>query len=397
MATLRPLPAEARQILALARTDRAAAREALSKQPLETQVRLVCETPVKRRAELLSLAEEPEKLIPALPPAELCYTAKAVGLEDAGWLLEHATPSQIAACVDLDTWRDLVPDRARFGEWVRAFADAGEEALLRASHAVDIELLVLHLRWRITPIQKPGDEGWSPPPGAQTLDGQFYVVANYPSDDLEDLLTMLRVLFQQDYWFYFRRLQGAIWELDTETEEWALRWRSGRLQDLGFPPWEEAMRIYGYLRPEQRSELAARDQIHPVGEWPLPVWMPSTLADVGSEHALFRAIAALPEDERRPLLYSFIALANAVAVADRMPLGDSETLPAAIDKAARGASVGLEFLERVRAVDATEVLRRTSLERLFRIGVSEDRFLGPPAGTLGDEDRPPDAAVDVGG
>ena len=82
--------------------------------------------------------------------------------------------------------------------------------------------------------------------------------------------------------------------------------------------------------------------------------------------SLFRALAALPEAERRPLLYAFLALANRVAVADELPLGDAETLPRATEKAARLASLGLAYVASERGVEPAEVLRRTPLERLFR-------------------------------
>jgi hypothetical protein len=379
MSSLRPLPQKARRILELARADRAAAREAFSKQPLDAQVELVCETPVSRRAELLDLAAEPERLVPALPPAELCFTVKAVGLDDAGWILEHAAPEQIATCVDLDAWGDLAPDRARLGEWLTAFADAGEEALLRAVGALDFELLTLALQSRVQVLLQPSDDDWTPPPGAVTLDGQFHLLARDEEDDLADVVDLLRLLFQRDYWVYFRLVQAVLAESEADTEEWALRWRSGRLQDLGFPPWEEAMRVYGWLPPEQRAQLGEPGRLHAVGEWPLPIWMPRLPAGAARDPLLFRALADVPESERRALLFAFLALANAVAVADRLPLGDAETLPAAIDKAARVASAGLAHVGSARGLEPAEVLRRTTLERLFRVGASLDPSVAPPA------------------
>jgi hypothetical protein len=223
---------------------------------IEAQTALICEAPVSRRSELIELAPEPERLIPALPPAELCFTAKAVGLHDAGWLMEHATTEQIAVCLDLDTWQDFVPDRSKLDEWLEAFADSGDETLLRSTRAMDMELLVLHMKSRIS--------------------------------------VLLRTLFQNDYWVYFRLLQGVIWELVPETEESALRWRTGRLQDLGFPSWEESMRIYGFIRPEARSELPERERYREVGEWPLPIWMPNLPVQSNAEQSIFRAIAELP-------------------------------------------------------------------------------------------------------
>lgn len=335
---------------------------------LDEQVALVCDSPIARRAELLDLATEPERLIPALPPAELVFVAKSVGIGDAGWLLAHASPEQIRTCFDLDAWRGDFPDLGRQAEWLRSVAEAGDDALLRAIHATDLELLVLQVQARATVFLKASDDDWSPPPGALTLDGQFHLLPRRTTDDLEEIMGMLEALFQQDYWLYFRLLQGAIWETASDAEEWALRWRSGRLQDLGFPPPDEAKRIYAWVHQERLAELPEATTGPEVGEWPLPVWLPS-LPVVGDEaHALFRALARLTEPERRPRLYAFLALANRVAVADGLPLGDAETLPVALEKAAVMASRGLVFLARQHGLEPSEVLRRISIERLFRVG-----------------------------
>jgi hypothetical protein len=381
MAALPTLSPQVRRILQLSRDDPAAARDAMAALGIEAQTALVCEAPVARRSELIELAPEPERLIPALPPAELCFTAKAVGLHDAGWLMEHATAEQIAVCLDLDAWQDFVPDRSKLDEWLEAFADSGEETLLRSTRALDLELLVLHMKSRISVLLKPNEDGWVAPAHARTIDGQLYFFALHEKDDLAEVESLLRTLFQNDYWVYFRLLQGVIWELVPETEESALRWRTGRLQDLGFPTWEESMRIYGFIRPEARSELPEGGRYREVGEWPLPIWMPNLPVQTSAEQSIFRAIAELPEEERRPHLYAFLALANRIAVAERMPLGDVETIPRAIERAAEVTSRGLDYLSRENATDLPEVLSRVTFERLFRVGynLTENGQDEPPA------------------
>jgi hypothetical protein len=377
MASPAPVPAEVQRLLDLARRDRGAASRALAGLPLSGQVELVCETPVRLRGRLLELLPAPELVIPELPEAELCFTAKAIGLADAGWVLEHATDEQLVAAVDLDAWRGAAPDPASLADWLGAFGEAGPETLVRAARAIDPELLVLGLKDRIEVWLKPAGEDVEPPPGSRSLEGQFHFRARREGDDLADVETLLRSLFESDYWLYFRLLQGVIWELPSETEEWAARWRSGRLEDLGFPSWDEAMRIYGYVRPDRRAELPADERPFEVGEWPLPVWLPRLPAAGEATHSLFRAIAKLGDEERRACFYAFVALANRVAVADRLPLGDAESIPAALEKAAAVASRGLDHVAAANRLDPTDVLRRVSLPRLFRVGASLDPAAHP--------------------
>jgi hypothetical protein len=165
-------------------------------------------------------------------------------------------------------------------------------------------------------------------------------------------------------------MQGIVHELDIVNEEWALRWRTGRLEDLGFPPWDHAMEIYHFVRREDRTAISKEATSLEVGEWHLPVWMPSLPASADHQHLLFRTLAQLDESERRSALYAFIALANKVAVADRMELSDAESTPIAIDKAADFASAGLEFISTKLGLNAADVLRRVPLQRLFSVGAN---------------------------
>jgi hypothetical protein len=374
----RPLPPPpVRSLLKLARADRSAARSELEKLSLDERVEVVCEAPIGRRSEILDLVPDCELVIARLPEAELCFTVKQVGLADAAPILECATDAQLVACFDLDAWGDDVPDRQRLSQWIEALAEAGEQTLIRGARAIDPESLVLFLKDRIDVVLKPsGDDSWQPPPAAQTLEGQFYFAAWREGDDLARVAELLHVLFQHDYWLYYRMMQGVIWELEAETEEWALRWRTGRLMDLGFPPREEAISIYARVRPEDRAslpELGPGAQPLDVGEWHLPVWMPQLPVETDARHLLFRAAAKLGEAERRHFFYAFLGLANAVAVADRLPLGDADSIPNAIDKAASIASRGLEYIANANPLDPVEILQRTPLERLFRVGASLER------------------------
>ena len=363
---------KARGILDLARRDRRAAEQALANLSLDAQVAVFCEAPAGRRAALLELMPEPEKLIPSIPEAELCFAVKAAGLSDASWILEYATPAQIVAGVDLDGWNGLEMDLEAVERWITTLAAAGEATLIRGAHALDPELIVLYMRDRIDVYLDPKDEEWQPPEGAQTLEGQFYLVARRKDDDIAPLLKMLHALFSADYWLYFRMMQGVVWELESDLQEWSLRWRTGRLEDLGFPSWDESMRMYGYIRPERRGDLPDGPNPLDVEAWDFPVWIPELPAARAGGHLLFRAAAELDEEERRAFFYAFVSAANKVAVADSMPLGDPETLPLAIQRLARTASRGLEYIADANQLAAVEVLRRATLERLFRVGTALD-------------------------
>jgi len=363
--------APARHLLKLAQEDRRAARAVVAGMTLDEQVAAVCEAPLAMRSRVLDLCPEPEAVIPRLPEAELCFLCKAVGVSDASAMLAYATQEQIVACIDLDAWRGLLPDVRKLDGWMAALAEAGDPTLLRAAQAMDAEMLALFLRDHIAVDLKPsGDEDWQPPEGGQTIDGQFWFVARRDEDDLAVLERLLQVLFQGDYWLYFRMMQSVVEEGRTEIEEWALRWRTGRLEDLGFPSWDRSMHIYGHLRPDRLAEIPIESRDIEYAAWQLPVWITDLPVAADSRHALFRAAGQLDTEGRAAFFYAFLALANKIAVADRRDLGDAETLPDAIEKAAGVASRGLEHLARENGLDLTDALRRVPLDRLFRVGVN---------------------------
>jgi len=384
---------DARELVRRAQRDRRQASADLARLDLDQQVAAVCEAPVAQRGLLLELMPEPEAVIPRLPPAELCFTAKAMGRQEAGWLLEYATTEQLGAVFDLDAWSGIDPDPRALDTWLGALVEAGDQATLRAARTVDPELLVLHLRHKAAVHLKPGDDpDWEPPDGGETLDGQFYLVARDAGDDLSSVMRTLQTLFQEDYWLYFRLLQGVIWELEPELEEWARRWRTGRLEELGFPAWEDAMRIYGFVREEERAHLPEQDRALHFEDWRLPVWIPRLPAGLDGRLSLFRAVAELGAEERRAFFYGFVAMANKVAVADRLPLGDAETLPNAIGKAAEVMSEGLDHIARATGRSEGEVLRRAGLERLYRVGASLDPARTHPDPLPLDDDEPAESA-----
>ena len=317
MDTKTELTPQVRELVRLAQTEAKTARAAMDRLSVEEQVAVVCQTPLAMRVRVLNLAENPEALVPLIPEAELCFTCKAIGLDDASWLIAQATPQQLVACVDLDAWKGLTPDIGKLDIWMASIVEAGEEAIFTAASSFDPEVLALYLRAHADVELKPsGDEDWQPPEGGLTLEGQFYVIARKKNDEIAALMRVLRVLFEKDYWLYFRLMHSVREESLVEVQEWALRWRSGRLEDLGFPSWDRAMRIYGILRPTQWADLPEDPHIVDSGNWDLPVWITDLPTARESGHSLFLAVSQLDEEERARFFFAFIALANQVAVAD---------------------------------------------------------------------------------
>jgi hypothetical protein len=349
-------------LLRLARTRRDAAREQLRALSEAEQARACLELRPEVRSEFLMLLDHPEAIVPLLPDAEVCMTIRSGGMSDGAWLLELATPAQTQACFDLDCWRGTDLDPARTSEWVDALVEAGPETLARAVQETDAEVWVLLVR-SLAEVVVTGREE-IPPDGAVTVDGMVHFVPHEGSDpaQIQQLAKTLAHLCPGEYW---RLVYGALFESPSEIEEYALRWRSGRLADLGFPEREQALRVYARLHPEEAPELdvsAPPAALVPTGT--LPRELRGSL--VGE------ALRKLSPERAGEVLGYVLAVANALAIADDLVLSDPDAVPRALEKSVRGIDAGLRELARLRSRAPEEVLDRTPPLELFRVGATLD-------------------------
>ncbi len=85
-----------------------------------------------------------------------------------------------------------------------------------------------------------------PGPYDEVLANELYRVAFIDPDSPvnERVVEFLRVLRLADLDMYHRLMQEAMWAQESDLEEWAYRWRTGRLQDEGIPNYYEALEAY---------------------------------------------------------------------------------------------------------------------------------------------------------
>jgi len=356
-------------LLRLARGDRAAAVARLRELAPEELAAACQELRAESRAEFLMLVPRPEEVVPLLAEAELVQTVRAGGMSDAAWLLELATPEQRLACFDLDCWTAQQPALPRVHEWLDALIEAGRPTLVRALEEMDLELLILALRaeTRVAVVAKEEEapEGWFTPDG----------VVHFGIADAESphrVHEIVQSLFEQSPALYWRLVYGLLFEPTPECEEDALRWRTNRLADLGFPDREQAMRVYRPLRADKVEERPAHEgSAALVRAIALPQKLRGSL--------LGEALTALPLERAADVLGYVLGVANALAVADGLSLSDSDSVPRALEKAVRGIDAGLRELAGARGQSPEQVLDRTAPLDLFRVGATRDPALRPPA------------------
>jgi hypothetical protein len=320
----------------------------------------------KQRLDLILDARNPRALVRALPADELYLTVREIGLGDAVALVQLASPAQFRAFVDLDAWtRDgFQPRRAL--PWLRA-ARAGAQLEPRAAArwarklaGLDREVLYLVLRdaLRLHDLEADPDPEIHSDRFMRTPEGKF--VVEFAVDGTEYLAVrgVLDDLYAEDAFAATRLLSSIRWDLPSELEETALRWRTGRLADLGIPTLEEALSWFA-RPPRGPASHAAAPPARPPG---------FLLATLARGSLLDRAVARLDEAERVAVEAQVVAAANAVLVADGVDPADADAVRAAFESARGYLDLGLGRLAGGDDARAAEVLAATPVKRVFQEG-----------------------------
>ena len=153
------------------------------------------------------------------------------------------------ALVDLGAWKRDSLDPHGLLEWIRAARGDDAESLLRKVHGLDIELLESMLR-TFTVVH---DLEETPDPHVEgvtldSADGRYRVEMKVEGPEQAALRALLLDLMAEDPFAFSRLLEALRWEVPTEMEEAALRFRWARLSDLGFPDPEAAAGLYAAIR-----------------------------------------------------------------------------------------------------------------------------------------------------
>jgi hypothetical protein len=338
-----------------------------------------------------ALVELPDaaRVIPTLPIQDLYYTIKDIGLADSHDLLALASPAQVRGFLDLDVWDGdrIVEERLR--EWLDLLIDLGPDRLSRSVHGLDSELpslwLALHTRiYDLSLGEAPTDDISNPL--VPTPDRFFLLEITASGESARTCERLIDHLYRADPDLARRVVQGAKWELPSELEEQSYRWRRGRMADMGFVDYYEALEIYRYLDPQsvtvgEGSSGRARGAS---AEEPAAGALPAPFVDPLAGDSFFHQAAARIEAESRiaTLHAELVELANRVMAADKIDPADPAAARDALSRALSYLSIGLEYISRGDIAIATTGLSTVAPVRLLRVGVSLTLTLGRLANTL---------------
>jgi hypothetical protein len=319
----------------------------------------------KKRLDLILGARRPQALVRALPPDELYLAIREIGLGDAAALVQLASADQFKVFLDLAAWsRDGFEPRKAL-PWLRA-ARSGAHLDPKAAArwegklaALDREVLYLALRssLHIIDLEQDPDPEIASDRFMRTPEGKFVIEFLVEGMDYLAVKGLLDDLYAEDPFAATRLLSSLRWDLPSELEESALRWRTGRLADLGYPTVAEA--LSWFARPPKATAHPAAPPSRPPGFF---------LATLSSGSLLDRAVDALPPEDRDEVEGQVVAAANAVLVADAIDPADPDAVRGAFESARGTLDLGLDLLSGGDPAKAAAALAATPVKRIFQEG-----------------------------
>lgn len=374
---------------------------------------------MRHRPDAVFDLEHPEAIVPLLPVQELLFAIQEIGRSDSGDLVALATPEQFQAFVDLTAWKRDRVDLDELAEWLEVILSLEDDPFLEKLRTMDPELISVGLRRFCTVIQVEDPEEdpiadtdleawWTPdrwfvlvPRAPWSVDGPDpsdrhpsgqdpsgldpYDENSWESPTQEETegyrlaVSLMSRYYRVAPHLARALLQDALSGTESEHEEFAYRWRSGRVADLGYETHAEALGVLAYLDPTSvlgslsmtaDSPRYDRDPIDPtdpasLGGVLMEPWLPGS-----QERFLDACLQGLPTDERDHLAIGYTFLANRVAAATLTPPGDLEEMQETLARARRGLNLGLIYLASGEEARGRDVLGHLHQTTIFRVGHS---------------------------
>lgn len=337
-----------------------------------------------RRIDALLSQEDAAAAVAALSPNEVFELVHEVGFEDAQPLIELATPAQIRGCFDLDAWNKDQLEVPALKPWLEALCEVGFEKVGEVWAALDSELRALILQRQVIvydTTQNEGPEEDNDEPIMPTPD-RFFLLELKGDEDMQRVtMRVVEDLYRADPDLARHAIMAARSEPPAELEEMSYRWRSGRLADLGYVDFYDALDLF---RPLPADQVAVgegtqdRTVAEDVSRLPLVV-----AEEVIGRSFLARAMGAIDDAvEAERLESALMVLVNRVLAAGRAKPGQPEVVRRGALYATATLSLGLEVVVRGDLARAQQALASIGLARLFRVGYTVTHKLAKLATAL---------------
>lgn len=349
--------------LAIIKGGKLSAQE-FSSLPFLQKIDRIRELPSRKRLDLLTEDPEGKELTKAFAPQEFYLMIKEIGETDAVSLLSNCSPEQLAFCLDLELWEkwDFRFDQAC--TWLDYILSIGEEHLWAHLRELDWELIQLILLNSIevgggvgelsTDAERLGD--WD-----HSIDNLYFITFR-DSKHARLMGTLIDILYRHDHQLYMDLMEGCRSSIKSELEDLCYQFKSGRLADLGFPDYDQAIEIYLPIPPEAFALSDGKSAI--TADVYAAVLLSSP--DNGDGDTLLSRI--LQRSSSVALQQELGYLFNCALIAENGTMPDDDTIRTISNRVYGWLNIALEHLAGNNEAKGREIIHKEYIKRLFRLG-----------------------------
>jgi len=316
--------------------------------------------------------DEAARLIKTASFEEVFFTVKAVGLADSMDLLPLVTGRQVRGFIDLDCWRKDQFVRKPFMEWIVAFIQSGPEDTAKALIGVDEYVIGLFLKELVHVYEVDRDDPPDDTEMTMTPDSRFGVQPIEEGEPTTVGMLILDALFKFNPQLGTRILTLVRYTTRLELEETAYDNKNRRLEVHGFVDYYEAMSIYagapsGGASADRDAEVEAIAGEETTGN------LPSVFVDcLSGASLLLKALESVSDPrESERVAHELTALGNRILSANLVNLGELEGVRPALEEMRDMLTIGLEHLTGGKTERASEILQKSYIQTIFRIGFDQ--------------------------
>ena len=326
------------------------------------------------------------EILSELPVETLYLALKASDHETTQWFFENASPEQVQGLVDIDCWEGSMYLPERFENYFKSVTLVSPEKLAEYLNHLDPENWV---RAIIEYCEVLDFDPQNPPEVDESrfllsLDNRYALILKNDNPEIRELLYLwLNKASAGDMNVLRRHLESCKWELPSDLEEFAYRIKKGRLEDMGFVDFHEAISLYSVgnaadLKTEMcQNPLAAETKYPPdlgpasyesaiLSEELLPTALSGPLYGKGF---LKDALAGIGDARKqRILLMELLRCVNAALSADRDIHENLERIAECTERTRSYIELGLTYFSGGILEVASTSLEVQRIEKLFRLG-----------------------------
>lgn len=353
-------------------------------QQLQDKRRQIMELPPEKARDRILNDPQPAALVHSFPEQDFYLLVNEVGGEDSLPLLSLATYKQWEHIIDLETWQKDHIEINSVTRWMHLLMEANPQRFIRWLLSDQLEFMEFYLFKNLEiRIREHDQDPTEFGDDFFTLDDVYYLrfidmPTESESEKLRDdrrrkfLSELAQRLAATDHLTYQSVFLEAAHLIPAETEEDCYRWRTMRLAEKGFLPFDEAVGIYQPIKPgeleSKRKKFVPRAS-EQISSLPVPV---SPLRELKQDNYFTRALQKIEAVNVAQLLQTeFAHLCNQVVVADRRIIGERDALQEVVKKASGYVSIGLEQMlkdQKEDAARAAALIIRYPLQDIFRAG-----------------------------